>query len=153
MIFTVEPCRKSSGVKKNPQIRPPTKDTTASTATHGKTRSVVWMNFLGFAYSQSDLPLIPVPICSAQVDLQYRSRGERQKRDGAAGDASQHQKRRHDAQPLNPTARHLGAKDQCGDIKRQDKKAQQKPAPFQPDSQRRPKRANHAKRGGAEKKG
>src|SRR6056297_2827717 len=121
MIFTVEPCRKSSGVKKNPQIRPTTSDTTASTAIQGKTRSVVWMNFLGFAYSQSDLTLIPVPICSAQVNLQYRSRGERQKRDGAAGDASQHQKRRREVQPLDPPARHLGAEDQCGDIKWQDK--------------------------------
>ena len=53
-IFTVEPWRKSSGVKKNPQISPVVVTTTAATATIGNSQSVVRMNFSGLAYSQSD---------------------------------------------------------------------------------------------------
>src|SRR6056297_2196031 len=101
MILTVEPWRKSSGVKKNPQTSPTTRQTTASTENSGSTFSVVWINFLGLAYSQSEFRLISHPNWLAQVNLQYRSRGERQKRNGAAGDARQHQKRRYGIQPFH----------------------------------------------------
>ncbi len=55
MILTVEPWRKSSGVKKKPQTRPARSASTASPVTQGKARDEVCMNFLGLAYSQIDM--------------------------------------------------------------------------------------------------
>jgi hypothetical protein len=54
MILTVEPCRKSLGVKKKPQISPPTRHRTAMPQTQGRITPETVMNFRGFAYSQSD---------------------------------------------------------------------------------------------------
>jgi hypothetical protein len=41
-------------VKKNPQIRPPTRQIAAMVQTHGSTAAETVMNLRGFAYSQSD---------------------------------------------------------------------------------------------------
>ena len=54
MIFTVDPWRKSSGVKKNPQTRPVTRHSAAIPAVQGRRKAEVAMNFRGLAYSQSD---------------------------------------------------------------------------------------------------
>src|SRR6056297_1248679 len=54
MILTVDPCRKSSGVKKNPQTSPVTRHSAAIPVAHGSSQADVSMNFRGFAYSQSE---------------------------------------------------------------------------------------------------
>ena len=58
IIFTVEPCLKSSAVKKNPQIRPANKQLVDSIATNGRIRPDRAINFTGFAYFHSDMWLL-----------------------------------------------------------------------------------------------
>ena len=55
MIFTVDPKRSASGVRKNPQPNPANKHKPVETASHGSAAPVQTMNLVGLANSQKDM--------------------------------------------------------------------------------------------------
>ncbi len=73
MILTVDPCRKSSGVKKKPQISPTTRHSAASPATQGRTRAESLHEFLRVGVFPKRHGASPRPVCSKAQEPHRRA--------------------------------------------------------------------------------